>query len=93
MFFQVLFNTENSDLFALMEELETKEPTSIMPFFRGQKDYILKINKKWILPSDNALELQQTYKLNIIIRKFNVSGKKGYYIVQIPEEDTKQDKE
>ncbi len=37
-FFQVLYNTENSDLFALMEELETKEPTSIMPIFLGEKE-------------------------------------------------------
>ncbi len=86
MFFQVLYNSDNNELFELMEELETKNPDGIMPFFRGQRDYILKINKKWILPSDNRLEIQQTYKLNIVFRKFNINGKKGYYIRELPEE-------
>ena len=86
MYFQVLYNSDNNELFEVMEELETKNPDSIMPFFRGQRDYILKINKKWILPSDNRLEIQQTYKLNIVFRKFNINGKKGYYIRELPEE-------
>ena len=89
MFFQVLYTSENDELFELMEELETNNPDSIMPFFRGQKDYILKINKKWILPSDNTLDIQKTYKLNIVFRKFNVNGKKGYYIRGLPEQTVK----
>ena len=40
MLFQVLCNSENDELFALMEELETKKPDSIMCCFRGQRDYI-----------------------------------------------------
>ncbi len=89
MFFQVLYVAPNNELFSLMEELETNNPDSIMPFFRGQRDYILKINKKWILPSDNHLEIQQSYKLNIVFRKFNVNGKKGYYIREVPEQTVK----
>ena len=83
MFFQVLYMAPNNELFSLMEELETENPTAIMPFFRGQRDYILKINKKWILPSDNRLEIQQSYKLNIVFRKFNINGKKGYYVREV----------
>ena len=85
MFFQVLYVAPNNPLFTLMEELETDEPTAIMPFFRGQRDYILKINKKWLLSSDNPLEIQQSYKLNIMFRKYNINGKKGYYIRELPE--------
>ena len=90
MFFQVLYVAPNNPLFTLMEELETDEPTAIMPFFRGQRDYILKINKKWLLSSDNPLEIQQSYKLNIMFRKYNINGKKGYYIRELPEQRQQQ---
>ncbi len=90
MFFQVLYVAPNNPLFTLMEELETDEPTAIMPFFRGQRDYILKINKKWLLAGDNPLEIQQSYKLNIMFRKYNINGKKGYYIRELPEKQQQQ---
>ncbi len=70
-----------------MEELETKNPDFIFPFFRTQNNYVLKIKHKWLLPSENKLELRSIYKLNLVFKKFSLNSYKGYYIREIAAKD------
>ncbi len=90
MFFQVLFNNDNSELFALFEELETRNPDYIFPVFRSQNVYVVKIKNRWLLPSDNPLEIRNVYKLNLLFRKFSINNYNGYFIREIPEEAKKE---
>ncbi len=87
MFFQVLFNNDNNELFSLMEELETRNPDYIFPFFRTKNNYVVKIKNKWLLPSDNALEINKVYRLNLLFRRYSINGYNGYYIKEIPDKD------
>ncbi len=87
MFFQVLFNNDNNELFALFEELETNNPDYIFPFFKTKNNYVVKIKNKWIIPSDNPLEIKKVYKLNLLFRKYNINNYNGYFIKEIPDKD------
>ena len=69
LFFAVNQHKDNDELFEIMEELDKNTEDLILPFFRGENDFIVKINKKWILPSDNPLELKSNYRLNIVFKK------------------------
>ncbi len=87
MFFQVLFNNDNNELFALFEELETSNPDYIFPFFRTKNNYVVKIKNKWLLPSDNALEINKVYRLNLLFRRYSINSYNGYFIKEIPDKD------
>ncbi len=85
LFFQVLFS--NDELFDLFEELETKNPDYIFPFFKTKNNYVVKIKDKWIIPSDNPLEIKKVYKLNLLFRKYSINNYNGYFIKEIPDKD------